>query len=59
MRLAIIGGLSVLLAGFVVNAPSVRSRLMTPTRRAIGAGLVAAFIVVAGVLIERLVFSAN
>ena len=56
---AIIGGLSVLLAGLITNAPPVRSRLKTPTARAVAAGLIAAVIVVAGVLIVRLVFNTD
>ena len=56
---AIIGGLSVLLAGLITNAPPVRSRLKTPTIRAVAAGLLAAVIVVGGVLIEGLVFNAR
>ena len=60
MRLeAIIGGVSVLLAGLIVNAPPVRSRLKTPAMRAVGAGLLAAIIVVAGVLIQRLLFNSR
>jgi hypothetical protein len=55
-KLGIIGGLSVLLAGLIVNAPPVRSRLKTPIMRAIGAGLLAAVMAVGGLLIERLVF---
>ena len=53
---AVIMGLSVLLAGLINNAPPVRSRLKTPTMRAVGAGLLTAIIVVGGVLIEHLVF---
>ena len=53
---AIIGGVSVLLAGLITNAPPVRSRLKTPTMRAVGAGLLAAVCVV---LIEHLVFNAR
>lgn len=56
---AIIGGLSVLLAGLIVNAPPVRSRLKTPAMRVVGAGLLAALMVVGGLLIERLVFNAS
>jgi hypothetical protein len=56
---AIIVGLSVILAGLIANAPPVRSRLKTPTMRAVGAGLLAAVIVVGGILIERLVFNAR
>jgi len=56
---AIIAGLSVTLAGFVVNVPFVRSRFTTPARRAAGAGLLAAAMAVGGVLIERLVFNAR
>jgi hypothetical protein len=56
---AIIGGLSVLLAGLITNAPPVRSRLKTPTMRAVGAGLLAAAFAVGGVLIEHLVFNAR
>ena len=53
---AIAGGLSVLLAMLITNAPLVRSRLKTPIMRAVGAGLLAAVIVV---LIEHLVFNAR
>jgi hypothetical protein len=56
---AIIVGLSVILAGFITSVPPVRSRLRTPTMRAAGAGLLAAVIVVGGVLLERLVFNAR
>ena len=56
---AIIGGLSVSLAGLIVNAPPVRSRLKTPTMRAVGAGLLAALLAVGGVLIEHLVSNAR
>jgi hypothetical protein len=56
---AIIGGVSVLLAGLITNAPPVRSRLKTPAIRAAAAGLVAAVMVVAGVLIDRFVFNAR
>ncbi len=56
---AIIGGLSILLTGLIVNAPPVRSRLKTPTMRAVGAGLLAAGIAVGGLLIEHLVFNAR
>ena len=53
----IIGGLSVLLAGLIVNTPTVRSRLKSPAMRAVGAGLLAAVMVFAGFLIDRLVFN--
>jgi hypothetical protein len=56
---AIIGALSITLAGIITNAPPVRSRLKTPAMRAAGAGLVAAVIAVGGMLIERLVFNAR
>ena len=56
---AIIGGLAITLTGFIVNAPPVRSRLKTPTMRAAAAGLLAAVLAVAGVLIERLVVNAR
>ena len=56
---AIIAGLSVVLTGFIVNTPPVRSRLKTPTMRAAGAALLAAVIVVGAVLVERLVFHAR
>jgi len=56
---AIIGGLSIALTGFIVNAPPVRSRLKTPARRAAGAGLLAAVLTVGGILIERLVVNAG
>ena len=50
----IIGGLSVALTGFIVNAPPVRSRLKTATMRAVVSGLLAAALTVGGMLIERL-----
>ena len=53
---AVIGGLSILLTGLIVNAPPVRSRLMTPAVRAAAAGLLAAIMAVGGILIEHLVF---
>ena len=53
---AIIVGLSVLLAGFITEAPPVRSRLKPPIIRAAGAGLLATVFVV---LIEHLVFNAR
>ena len=53
---AIIGGSSVLLAGLITNAPPVRSRLKTPTMRAVAAGLLAAVIAVGGLSIGHLVF---
>jgi hypothetical protein len=56
---AIIGGLSIALTGFIVNAPPVRSRLKTPAIRAIAAGLLAAGMAVGGVLIGHLVFDAR
>ena len=56
---AIIGGLSVLLAGLIVNAPPVRSRLKTPIMRVVGAGLLAGGITYGGLLIEHLVFNAR
>jgi len=56
---AIIGGSSVLLAGLIVNAPPVRSRLRTPAIRAAVTGLLAAVIAVGGLLIARLVFDAS
>lgn len=52
---AIIGALSIALTGLIVNAPPVRSKLKTPTIRAAVAGLLAAALVVGGLLIERLV----
>ena len=48
---AIIGGLSVLLAGLITNAPPVRSRLKTPVIRSAVSGLLAAVIVLIGVLV--------
>jgi hypothetical protein len=56
---AIIGGVSILLTGLIVNAAPVRSRLKTPARRAGAAGLLAAVIAVGGLLIARLVFNAS
>ena len=56
---AIIGGLSIILAGLITNAPPVRTRLKTPAMRAAAAGLLAAVIAVGGLLIERLVFNAR
>ena len=56
---AIIGGLSVALTGFIVNAPLVRSRLRTPAIQTIAAGLLAAVMAVVGVLIGHLVFDAR
>ena len=56
---AIIGGVSVILTGFIVSAPPVRSRLKTPVSRAAAAGLLAAVIAVGGLLIERIVFNAG
>ena len=56
---AIIGGLSVLLAGLITNAPPVRSRLKTPIMRAVAAGLLAGVIAYGGLLIEHLVFNAR
>jgi hypothetical protein len=53
----IIAGLSVLLAGLIVNAPPVHSRLKTPVMRAAGAGLLAVVVVAVAVLVERLVFN--
>jgi len=55
---AIVGGLSVLVAGLITNAPFVRARLKTPAIRAGGAALVAAALVLGGLLIERLLFGA-
>jgi hypothetical protein len=56
---AIILGSSVSLAGVIVNAPAVRSRLKTATIRAVAAGLLAAVIGLGGVLIEHLVVNAR
>jgi hypothetical protein len=56
---AVIGGVSVGLTGFIVNAPAVRSRLKTPAIRVAAAGLLAAVITVGGILLERLVFNAR
>ena len=56
---AIIGGLSILLTGLIVNAPPVRSRLKTPIIRVVAAGLLAACMAVGGMLIEHLVFNAR
>jgi len=53
---AIIGGLSVLLAGLITNAPPVRSRLKTPILRDAAAGLLAAGLAVGGLVIEHLIF---
>jgi hypothetical protein len=55
----IIGGLSVALTGFIVNAPPVHSWLKTPVRRATASGLLAAALAVGGLLIERLVVNAS
>ena len=55
----IIGGLSVALTGFIVNAPPVRARLKTPIMRAAASGLLAAALAVGGLLIERLVVNAR
>ena len=55
----IIGGVSVLLSGLIVNAPPVRFRLKTPIMRVLGAGLLAAVIAVGGILIEHFVFNAR
>ena len=54
---AIIGGLSITLAGLIINAPPVRSRLKTPARRAAVAGVLAAVMAVGGLLMARLVFN--
>jgi hypothetical protein len=56
---AIIGGVSVALTGFIVNAPPVRSRLKTPIMRAAASGLLAAVLSAGGLLIERLVVNAR
>jgi hypothetical protein len=56
---AIIGVLSMTLTGLIVNAPPVRSRLKTPIMRSAVAGLLAAVLVLGGLLIERLVFNAR
>jgi len=56
---AILGGMSVILAGLITSAPPVRSLLKTPILRAVGAGLLAAAIVTVSVLIERVVLRAN
>ena len=56
---AIIGGVSVLLTGFIVNAPPVRSRLKTPVIRAVASGLLAAVLAGGGILIAHLVFNAR
>jgi hypothetical protein len=45
---AILVGLGILLTGFIVEAPPVRSRLKTPTKRAIASGLLAAGFAVGG-----------
>ena len=55
----IIGGLSVALTGFIVNAPSIRSRLKTATMRVAAAGLLAGVLTAVGMLIERLVVNAR
>ena len=55
----IIGGLSVALTGFIVNAPPVRAMLKTPIMRAAASGLLAAALAVGGLLIERLVVNAR
>jgi len=60
MRLeAIIVGLSVVLTGFIVEAPPIRSRLKTPMMRIAAAALLAAVLTAGGMLIERLVISAG
>jgi hypothetical protein len=56
---AIIVGVSITLTGFIVNVPSIRSRLNTPILRAAAAGLLAAALTVGGMLIERLVVNAR
>jgi hypothetical protein len=57
--LAIIGGMSVIVAGLIISAPPVRSVLKTPALRTVGAGLLAAGFVTLGVLVERFVLHAN
>ena len=57
--IGIIGGSSVLLAGLIISAPPVRSRLKTPIMRSAVAGLLAAVMAVVGMLIARLVFNAR
>ena len=56
---AVIGGVSVILAGIIINIPPVRSVLKTPTLRAVAAGLLAAVIVTLAVLVGRFVLHAN
>jgi len=55
----IIGGFSVALTGFIVNAPPVRDRLKTPIMRVAAASLLAAALAVGGLLIERLLVNAR
>jgi hypothetical protein len=50
---------AVLLTGFIVNAPPVRSRLKTPIVRVVTSGLLAALITAGGLLIEDLVLNAR
>jgi hypothetical protein len=55
----IVLSVSMAVTGFIVNAPAVRSRLKTPTLRAVVAGLLAGALAVGGLLIERLVVNAR
>ena len=57
--IALIGALSVLLTGIVINLPLVRSRLKTPMKRALVAGLLAAVLALGGLFIRRLLFHAG
>jgi hypothetical protein len=56
---AFIGALSISLAGVIITAPPVRSRLKTPVIRDVVAGLLAATFAVVGFLIKSLVFDAR
>ena len=56
---AIIVGVSIILTGFIVNAPPVRARLKTPLIRAAASGLLAAALAVGGLLIERLMVNGH
>ena len=53
---SVITGMSVVVAGIIVNAPIIHSRLKSPIMRCVVAGLLAAATFLASVLIRRLVF---
>jgi hypothetical protein len=55
----IIGGSAVLLTGFIVNAPPIRSRLKTPIVRVVASGLLAGVITAGGLLIAHFVVNAR